>query len=288
MASIEKDPISGVYTTGHEWDGIKELNTPMPRWWVYVFWATIIWSIGYWVVYPTWPTTTGFTPGIWHWTAREELEGDLAQQKAARSKWLVKIDGATVDQIEADKELRNYALAGGRIAFGENCAACHGTGGVGSPGAYPSLADDVWLWGGTLADIQQTITHGVRNEDTESRSTIMPNFGVDGVLAPEQIAQVAEYVASLSRKQPAAGSPGEAIFAENCVVCHGEGGVGTKEVGAPPLNTLVRTFTKPTVEGISQQVNKPKHGSMPSWGRRLDPATIKELTIYVHSLGGGQ
>jgi len=288
MASIEKDPISGVYTTGHEWDGIKELNTPMPRWWVYVFWACIVWSIGYWVVYPTWPTANGFTPGIWHYSSRGELEGELADQKAARSQWLAKLDAASVDEIEADKGLRNYALAGGRIAFGDNCAACHGTGGVGTPGAYPSLADDVWLWGGTLAEIQQTITHGVRNDDPESRNSQMPSFGADGVLSADQIAKVADYVASVSHKQPAAGSPGEAIFAENCAVCHGETAAGTKEMGAPPLNTLVRTFTKPTVEGISQQVNKPKHGSMPSWGRRLDPATIKELTVYVHSLGGGQ
>ena len=288
MASIEKDPISGVYTTGHEWDGIKELNTPMPRWWVYVFWVTIIWSIGYWIVYPTWPTTTGFTPGIWHYSSRGELDGELADQKAARSQWLAKIDAASVDEIEADKVLRNYALAGGRIAFGENCAACHGTGGVGVSGAYPSLADDVWLWGGSLADIQQTITHGVRNDDADSRNSQMPSFGADALLSAEQVAQVADYVASLSRKQPAAGSPGEAVFTENCVGCHGEGGVGTKDVGAPPLNTMVRTFTKPTVEGISQQVNKPKHGSMPSWGRRLDAATIKERTLYVHSLGGGQ
>jgi cytochrome c oxidase cbb3-type subunit 3 len=139
-----------------------------------------------------------------------------------------------------------------------------------------------------LADIQQTITHGVRNEDTESRTSAMPNFGADGILTAEQITQVAEYVASLSKKQPAAGTPGETIFAENCVGCHGEGGVGNKDVGAPPLNTTVRTFTKPTAEGIAGQVTKPKHGSMPSWGRRLDKATIKELTIYVHSLGGGQ
>lgn len=288
MASIEKDPISGVYTTGHEWDGIKELNTPMPRWWVTILWLTVLWSIGYWIVYPAWPTPNGFTPGIWHYSSRGELETELAKQKGERSQWLVKIQASSVEEINADKSLHNLAFAGGRIAFAENCAACHGTGGVGSPGAYPALADDVWLWGGTLTDIQQTITHGVRNDDPDSRNSVMPSFGADGILTAEQISQVAEYVNALSHKQPAAGMPGEAIFTDNCNVCHGENGVGTKEVGAPPLNTLVRTFTKPTVAGITQQVNKPKLGSMPSWGRRLDPATIKELTIYVHDLGGGQ
>ena len=288
MASIEKDPVTGTYTTGHEWDGIKELNTPLPRWWVYVFWVTIVWSVGYWIVYPAWPTATGFTPGIWHYSSRADLESELVKQKGERSGWLKKIDAASVDDIEKDKALLGYALAGGKIAFGDNCSACHGTGGVGRPGAYPSLADDVWLWGGTLADIQQTITHGVRNEDPESRTSQMPSFGADGILSAEQIAQVAPYVVSLSSKSPAAGSPGEGIFNENCAVCHGEGGVGNKDVGAPPLNTLVRTFTKPTVEGVTAQVSKPKHGAMPSWGRRLDAATIKMLTVYVHSLGGGK
>ena len=288
MASIEKDPISGVYTTGHEWDGIKELNTPMPRWWVTILWATVIWAIGYWVVYPSWPTPTGFAPGIWHYSSRGELETELAKQKAERSQWLSKIEAASVDEINADKTLHNLAYAGGRIAFGDNCAPCHGTGGVGRAGAYPTLADDVWLWGGTLTDIQQTISHGVRNDDPESRNSVMPSFGADNLLTADQIGKVAEYVNALSHKQPVTGLAGEAVFTENCVGCHGEAGVGNKDVGAPPLNTLVRTFTKPTVDGITAQVTKPKMGSMPSWGRRLDATTIKELTIYVHDLGGGQ
>ena len=288
MASIEKDPVSGQYTTGHEWDGIQELNTPLPRWWVYVFWVCIIFSVGYWIVYPAWPTPNGFTPGIWHWSSRGLLDQELAEQKIARSAWLSKFEASSVEDIEKDKTLLNYALAGGKIAFGDNCAACHGTGGVGAPGAYPSLADDVWLWGGTLADIQQTITHGVRNDDPDSRTSLMPNFGADGILQPEQIAQVAEYVAAVSHKQEAAALPGAAIFAENCTVCHGDNAEGNQAVGAPPLSTLVRTFTKPTVEGVTAQVTKPKHGVMPSWGRRLDASTIKMLTVYVHSLGGGK
>ena len=288
MASIEKDPVSGQYTTGHEWDGICELNTPLPKWWVYVFWATIVFSIGYWIVYPAWPTPDGFTPGIWHWSARGLLDQELEDQKTERSAWLSKIQSMAVEDIEKDKTLLNYAMAGGKIAFGDNCAACHGNGGVGAPGAYPSLADDVWLWGGTLADIQQTITHGVRNDDPDSRASVMPSFGADGILQPEQIQQVAAYVAAVSHHQDTQGLPGEAIFKDNCTVCHGENAEGNQAVGAPPLNTLVRTFTKPTAEGIAAQVTQPKMGSMPSWGRRLDPATIKMLTVYVHSLGGGK
>ena len=288
MASIEKDAVSGQMTTGHEWDGIKELNTPLPKWWVYVFWVTVIWAIGYWVAYPTWPTPGNYTHGELNWSARGQLEEELAQQKAERSKWLAKIDAASVEEIAKDQTLLNYAMAGGKIAFGDNCAACHGAGGVGTPGAYPSLADDVWLWGGTLADIQQTITHGVRNDDPESRQSQMPSFGADGLLTAQQIDQVADYVVSLATKTPAVGSPGEAVFNDNCVACHGVGGVGNKDVGAPPLNTTIRTFHKAGKEGVVAQVTNPTHGSMPSWGRRLDPTTIKMLTVYVHSLGGGQ
>ena len=287
MASIEKDAVSGQMTTGHEWDGIKELNTPLPRWWVYIFWTCVVWASGYWVVYPTWPTASDYTHGLFGWSSRGSLELELKEQKASRSQWLSKIDVASVDDIAKDKALLNYALAGGKIAFGENCSACHGAGGVGVAGAYPSLADDVWLWGGTLSDIQQTISHGVRNEDADSRNSQMPSFGADGLLSAEQISQVADYVVSL-QKAPAVGTPGEAVFADNCVACHGEGGIGNKDMGAPPLNTAIRTFTKPTKEGVIAQVSKPKHGTMPSWGKRLDAATIKMLAVYVHSLGGGK
>jgi len=292
MASIEKDSVSGQTTTGHEWDGIKELNTPLPKWWVYVFWATVLWSIGYWIVYPAWPTANDYTRGTFGYSSRATLDQELAAQKASRSGWMTKISAASADDIAKDKTLLNYALAGGKILFNENCAACHGTGGVGTPGAYPSLADDVWLWGGTLADIQQTITHGVRNEDPESRQSAMLRFGADGILTKDQISQVADYVVSLATKTPAAGSPGAQIFAENCVACHGEGGVGMKEVGAPPLTTSIRTFHKAGKDGIVDQVTDPKHGSMPSWGttygKNLKPEEIKLLAVYVHSLGGGK
>lgn len=288
MSAIEKDQVSGQYTTGHEWDGIKELNTPLPRWWVWVFWVTVIWAVAYWVVYPAWPTPSGYSHGLLGWSSRGTLEQDLAAQKAARSQWLSKIEATSVDDIVKDKPLLDYAMTGGRIAFNENCAACHGTGGVGTPGAYPSLADDVWLWGGSLDNILQTITHGVRNDDPDSRMSQMLPYGTGDTLTDEQVGQLADYVVSLATKTPAVGSPGEAIFAERCVACHGEGGIGNQDMGAPPLNTAIRTFHKPGREGIIQQVTAPKHGSMPSWGRRLDPTTIKMLAVYVHSLGGGQ
>lgn len=287
MASIEKDSVSGQYTTGHEWDGIKELNTPLPKWWVYVFWACVVWAIAYWVAMPAWPTPNGFTQGMLGYSSRASLDEDLKAQKASRSKYEAKIANLTPEEILKDKDLRNFALAGGKIAFGDNCSACHGSGGVGVPGAYPRLADDEWIWGGTLADIQQTISYGVRNSNSESRQSEMPKFGADALLTAQQIDQVADYVVSLSSKAPAAGSPGETVFNENCSACHQEGGVGSKDVGAPALNNNIWLY-KGGKDGVIAQVTKPKHGSMPAWSERLDATTIKMLTVYVHSLGGGQ
>lgn len=287
MASIEKDSVSGQMTTGHEWDGIKELNTPLPKWWVYVFWASVIWAIAYWIAMPAWPTVNGFTPGVLGYSSRAELDNELKAQKAARSKYESKIAALSPEDILKDKDLRNFATVGGKIAFGENCSACHGAGGVGVAGAYPRLADDEWIWGGTLADIQQSIAFGVRNANKESRQSEMMPFGTGDALPADQLGQLADYVVSLAAKTPAAGSAGEAIFTERCVACHSEGGVGNKDMGAPALNNNIWLF-KGGKEGVIAQVTKPQHGSMPAWSERLDATTIKMLTVYVHSLGGGQ
>jgi len=286
MATIEKDSVSGQNTTGHEWDGIRELNTPLPKWWVYVFWATVVWAIGYWFLYPSWPTANGYLKGYLNYSSRGELAKDLDLQKQGRAVWLSKIEASDVDAIEKDKDLLRYAMAGGKIAFNENCAACHGVGGVGAYG-FPTLADDEWLWGGTLADIQQTISFGVRNANGQSRQSAMPNFGADGILKDDQISAVADYVLSLAAKAPAKGSAGEAVFTENCAVCHGEDGSGLNAVGAPPLNNQIWLY-KGTKDAIVSQVTKPKHGTMPAWSERLDPTTIKMLAVYVHNLGGGK
>ena len=290
MANIEKDPITGQYTTGHEWDGVQELNTPLPRWWVYVFYASIVWSIGYWIVYPAWPTLSGYTKGIWNYSSRAELAQDLKAAETAKGAWLNKFKAASVEDIAKDKELLNYAMVGGRSAFNENCAPCHGAGGAGAFG-YPTLADDEWIWGGTLTDIQQTITHGIRNADGDSRQGEMPKFGTDAILTAEQIGQVTDYVLSLSAaKHDAAGAAaGKTLFADNCASCHGEDGSGTQAVGAPALNNAVWLYKAADQKAaVARQIAAPKHGSMPAWTGRLDETTIKQLTVYVHSLGGGK
>ena len=287
MGSMEKDSVSGQMTTGHEWDGIKELNTPLPKWWVYVFWACVLWAVGYWVVMPSWPTPSGFYAGTIGYSSRGSLDDELKVQAAERGKWAAKLEAATSEDIAKDKTLLNYALAGGKVAFGENCSACHGAGGVGVAGAYPRLADDEWIWGGTLADIEQTIKFGVRNSNPDSRQSEMLPFGTGDALDATQVGQIADYVLSLSSKTPAAGSPGEALFTERCSACHQEGGVGLKDLGAPALNNNIWLY-KGGKDGIIAQITKPKHGSMPAWSERLDAGTIKMLAVYVHSMGGGK
>ncbi|CAA7611910.1 cytochrome-c oxidase, cbb3-type subunit III [Magnetospirillum sp. UT-4] len=291
MASMEKDSVSGQMTTGHEWDGIKELNTPLPKWWVYVFWATVIWAVAYWIAMPAWPTINDYSRGMLGYSSRADLDNELKAQKQARGAWLAKFQTASVEDIAKDKTLLNYALVGGKVSFGENCSACHGSGGVGVAGAYPRLADDEWIWGGTLAEIEQTIKFGVRNEHADSRQSEMLPFGTGDMLSAEQVGQLADYVVSLSTKTPAAGSPGEAIFAERCTACHQEGGVGSKDLGAPALNNAIWLWkgnNQAAKDMVVGQITKPKHGSMPAWAGRLDDNTIKMLAVYVHSLGGGQ
>ncbi len=288
----ELDAATGQSTTGHSWDGIKELNTPLPRWWVIILYATIIWSIGYWVVYPAWPLIGDYSRGVFGTSNRTVLLEEQAKAEAARNALAAGLADADVAAIAADPKLKEIALARGKAAFGDNCAACHGIGGQGGNG-FPSLADDDWLWGGTLADIQLTIQHGIRSAaDPESRSIDigMPAFGRDGMLSPEDIKTVSNHVLVLSGQEPEQGANLAAaaeLFATNCASCHGEKGEGLKDMGAPALNDKVWLYSG-TAEGIRKQIYAGKNGVMPNWARRLDPITVKSLAVYVHSLGGGQ
>ncbi|HIJ37617.1 MAG TPA: cytochrome-c oxidase, cbb3-type subunit III [Rhodospirillaceae bacterium] len=288
----EKDSVSGQFTTGHEWDGIKELNTPLPRWWVWIFFITIAWAVVYCILYPSWPGINGYWAGTKGYHSRTEVAQELEQAKAAKAVYLSKLKDASLDDIVKDKDLLNFALAGGRSVFNENCAACHGFGGVGAYG-FPNLADDVWLWGGSLDDVRTTISFGIRNSNPNSRQSEMPAYGGGDVLNDAQLNDLAEYVLSLSKssKDAVAAARGQAIFANNgCTTCHGEAGEGNQAVGAPALSAGVWLYKeKDQKAAIISQVKAPKQGVMPSWADRgLDDATIKELTVYVHSLGGGK
>lgn len=285
MAQRDVDTVTGTETTGHEWDGIKELNTPLPRWWLYVFYATILFSVVYTILFPAWPSLSGYTHGLLGYSSREQLVDDLADQREGRAVWLDRFEGHSVQEIAADQELLQYAMAGGDVVFADNCAPCHGSGGAGRPG-YPVLADDDWLWGGTLDDIHYTVVNGIRSGKPDARFSLMPSFGADDILERDQVESVADYVLSLSG-QGSGNEQGQQIFAEQCVVCHGEDGTGNEELGAPNLTNNIWLYGG-TRQDIIAQVTNPKHGVMPAWPDRLSDAEIKQVTIYVHSLGGGQ
>jgi len=287
-ANVEKDSVTGTETTGHEWDGIKELNTPLPKWWLYVFYACIVWSIGYWVIYPAWPTLGGYTKGFLGYNTRAEFADSQAVVQESHKPFTDRIAGMTVEEVAADPELLNYSMAGGRAVFGENCAPCHGAGGQGAKG-FPVLADDDWIWGGDLAAIHQTVLYGIRSTSDETRVSEMPKFGVDAILEPAQIVDVAQHVLSLSGRaeDAAAAERGAPVFAEQCVACHGEQGKGLQELGAPNLTDDIWLYGG-SAEAIVAQVTNPKQGVMPTWDGRLSETAIKMATVYVHSLGGGQ
>jgi len=275
-----------VKTMGHEWDGIAELNNPLPRWWVIVFMVCIVWAVGYALIMPSFPAAKSFFAGLGGYSSREDVREEVAEAAKNQEQWLAPMQDVSVEEIIANPELHQYAMRGGEVIFKENCAACHMVGGAGAKG-YPALVDDEWIWGGELKDIEQTIRHGIRwNQDDATRTSEMPAFGRDELLTRPQIAMVADYVLSLSSDTKAT-EEGKAIFADNCAVCHGDKGQGMQDVGAPPLNNQIWLYGG-TRNDIMTQLMNPEHGQMPAWIGRLSDVDIKQVTVYVHSLGGGR
>ena len=285
----EIDPLTGTATTGHDWDGIHELNTPLPRWWLWTFYLTIIWAIGYWVVYPAWPLMTSATQGAFGWHARSAVVGDIEQLKLVRGPMMDRLTNASVADIVSDPQLLDFARAQGRVAFADNCAPCHGAGGGGGKG-YPNLNDDDWLWGGKLAEINQTIRHGARSGDDKGHQGNMPAFGRENMLKANEISAVAAFVRSLSGLSTEPGADlalGKKVFADNCTTCHGPGGKGNRELGAPNLTDKIWLYG-PEKETIMQGVFNGRGGVMPAWEGRLSEPIIKALTVYVYTFGGGE
>jgi cytochrome c oxidase cbb3-type subunit III len=293
MANSEKLPAAagrridqptGTETVGHEWDGIEELNTPLPRWWLYTFYATIVFAAVYVVLYPAWPMIEKATDGTLGWSSRGDLAKEMSAAEAARQGVVAQIAATDIEALPANPDLMQAAVAGGAAAFKVNCVQCHGAGAAGSPG-YPNLNDDDWIWGGTLTDIEYTLNHGIRWAGADqTRVNYMPGF--DGMFQPAQVNALTGHVLSLSGKaRPNAA--GATLFAENCAACHGPAGAGMPEMGAPALNDAIWLFGGTEAE-VRQQILKPRHGVMPAWKDRLDPVTIKMLAAYVHSRGGGQ
>ncbi len=288
MSEKDIDPISGTSTTGHEWDGIQELNTPLPRWWLWTFYATIVFAIGYTIAYPAWPLISSATSGLLGYSSRAEFAKEVTAAEAAQAGTVSKIAATSVADIVADPELSRFARSAGKSLFKVYCSQCHGTGAAGAPG-YPNLNDDDWLWGGTVDDIYLTIQHGARAQiDADTRFTLMPAFGTDALLTGAEIKTVAAQVASMAGLEGGVATPeGADLFANNCVGCHGDSGAGLADVGGPSLTDQIWLYGG-TLADIEAQVKHPRHGVMPAWLGRLGDVAVKELAVYVHGLGGGQ
>lgn len=288
-----KDEVTGVETTGHDWDGIRELNNPLPKWWLYTFYICIVWAFAYWVVMPTWPYLSGgawtYTKGVIGYEQRDVVTSELATIAEGRADTMAKIASMPLEEVAADPALMEVALGAGKAAFGDNCAPCHGSGAQGGNG-FPNLNDDDWLWGGTLEDVRTTLTHGIRwDADDDTRQNIMMAYGRDGILTRAEISDVVEHVLSLSgRSEDAdAATRGASLFADQCVACHGAEGKGNRELGAPDLSDHIWLYGDDRAT-ILQTVSNGRSGVMPAWGGRLGEGTINALTLYVHSLGGGE
>ncbi|MFP4518170.1 MAG: cytochrome-c oxidase, cbb3-type subunit III [Oceanicaulis sp.] len=293
----EVDAYSGVDTTGHEWDGIKELDNPLPRWWLWIFYATIVWAVIYMIFMPAIPAPPGFdghTRGLRNHSERANVVEALSELQESRGPMFARLQEAAeaggIDAIQADPEILTFALAAGESAFGDNCSTCHGVGAQGSVG-YPNLNDDVWIWDGTFEGIQETLQHGIRWElDPETRFSQMPAYGQDGLLNREEIAAVANYVMTMSdmvEPTEAGQTTGQEIWAEQCSTCHGMDGTGDQSIGAPNLVDRDWLYGSDP-ENIRATIYRGPYGVMPAWGERLEDEVITALAAYVYLLGGGQ
>lgn len=291
MKSDERDPVSGEKLTGHDWNGIKELDTPVPRGVLIFLIVTHVFAILWWILMPTWPLGETYTKGVLDTDQRKTVEEQLVESMVQRASWMQRIETLGFDEIRAEESLMSIARSTGHQLFGDNCAACHGIDGRGRAN-YPDLTDEDWLWGGDVERIAETISIGVNAEHPASRLAEMPRFGVDEMLPPEDIEKAAAYVFSLSNSSystpanVATVEAGRAVFLANCATCHGEDARGKPAVGAPNLADPYWLYGG-DIETIITTIHGGRRGHMPTWDERLTVAEIKILALYVHSLGMG-
>jgi len=281
------DEATGVETTGHSWDGIEELNNPLPRWWLWTLYATIAWAIAYTIAYPAWPMISGATTGVLGWSTRANVAEEIRLHEAKNDGLVAELLATELATLAPEDDLHRYAVSRGGAVFRAQCSQCHGSGAAGAKG-YPNLLDDDWLWGGDVDNIALTVAHGIRNEtDGDARYSEMPAFGE--ILEDDEISDVVEYVVSLSSTEFDAGMAerGDVLFADNCSACHGEMAEGNRDMGAPNLADAIWLYggDRTTLENT---VRYSRYGVMPAWGQRLSEADVRAVSVYVHGLGGGE
>ncbi len=289
MSTENKKHPDDVETTGHSWDGIEEFNNPLPRWWLWTFYATIVWALLYTIAYPAWPLISQATPGLLGYSTRADVQEDIQRFEQMNAPVEAELVRTELTRIPEQPQLMNYAVNAGEAVFQTWCAQCHGSGGAGvQASGYPNLLDNAWLWGGTIDEIHYTVSHGIRNEtDPDARYSQMPAFGQ--ILEPKQIDQVVQYVRRLSgqKADAALADAGAEVFANNCAACHGENGTGDQTQGAPNLTDAIWLYGG-DVPTLTETVTNARFGVMPAWQSRLSEADIRAVATYVHQLGGGQ
>lgn len=287
MSDQKPDQESGVGTTGHSWDGIEELNNPLPRWWLWCFYLTIIWGIAYSVAYPAWPGISKATSGLLGYSTRAEVAEQIDVVETRNAPLTTALTEIDLAALADNADLHRFAVAGGAAVFRTNCSQCHGSGAAGAKG-YPNLLDDDWLWGGQIEQIATTVRHGIRNDvDPDALWSQMPAFG--DILSGEEVTAVVEYVRALSGQEhdAAAAEAGSTVYAEQCSACHGDTGTGERSMGAPNLTDAIWLYGG-DVDNLTQTVVNARFGVMPPWADKLTEAEIKSVAAYVHQLGGGE
>ena len=278
------DELTGQQTTGHSYDGIEELNTPLPRWWLWTFYATIIWGVGYTIAYPAWPMISGATAGILGYSTRAEVAESIAAHETANAELAGQLLEMDLAAFDPQSDLHRYAVSRGGAVFRAQCSQCHGAGAAGGIG-YPNLIDDDWLWGGALEEIAYTVRHGIRNEtDPNAHWSQMPAFG--DLLSEEEILELVAYVQTLPESGGAEGS-GARLFADNCASCHGDDGMGDRFQGAPNLADAIWLYGGSDA-ALIETITYARFGVMPAWGQRLSEVDVRAVSTYVHALGGGE
>ena len=284
-----------VETTGHEWDGLTELNTPLPRWWLWTFYGCIIWAVGYTILYPAWPLVERATPGLLGYSTRAEARQELDAFAERHAPLNAQLEAIDMTQLASQPELQTYAIQGGAAVFRAHCIQCHGSGadGIADGNGYPHLGDDDWLWGGGIDDILYTITHGIRNEDDwDARWSEMQAFGNDGILTGDEVDRVVQHVLAISGQEhdAAMATDGAELFAVHCVSCHGPEGLGDPTQGAPNLTDRIWLYGG-DVASLTETLMNGRFGIMPAWGAAgngLSEAQLRQVAAYVHQLGGGE
>ncbi|WPX96043.1 cytochrome-c oxidase, cbb3-type subunit III [Candidatus Bandiella euplotis] len=279
---MRKEEKEETKTTGHEWDGIKEYDTPDPFWLRLFFYGSLFFALGYWLLYPAWPVPN--SGGILGWSSGGEVDEKLKDLEKVRFKYQEQFNKSSFEEVLKDKKLTKFAMAGGKSAFENNCVVCHGAGGGGNIG-YPSLASGAWMWGGEIDDIYTTIKYGIRSNHDDTRDSAMAAFGKDKILTPKQIDSLTKYVMNLNNNSYS-DDDANALFQQNCSSCHGADASGLKEFGAPNLRDAIWLYGK-DYNTIYDVIYNGRAGVMPYWQGKLSDPTIRQLAIYVNQLSGG-